>query len=68
MNSAVHGGLVIQEDGNNIKAWGIAREEDSGLILHALADQSSGALQMRDHDILVRREDSGMVVAIYRGH
>lgn len=67
MSGEVKGGLIVQDHGNNVKAWGVAKEEDSGMIIHTLAAQESGAFVLRDYDILVRRDEE-KTVAIYREH
>lgn len=58
-------GYLIVKDGKVIREEGVAREVDSGLFRVVLGQHDSGAVNIRSHHVLLKRE-AGLLVAVYQ--
>ena len=58
-------GLLVINNGQAVRVEGVAQEEDGGMLKVCLGDRDSGAVTVRDHRVLVKR-DGAVLVAVYQ--
>ena len=61
------GWLVISHDGNEIKAAGVAKEVDGGIIAHTLKEQhaTEGQIELNGHRVLITTKDNSTYAVYY---
>lgn len=65
MEDGRYTGLLVVKEGKVVREEGVAKEADGGLFKIALGQQEKGAVNLRSHHVLLKREGD-ILVAVYQ--